>query len=224
MQNEHDRQFIEETKELEARLLALKHRVEMNKRILASMGVQDETSEVSVTTQRSTTRMDEDKVKVEEDTARALSWMINDMERRVEDESKTEEGTRIGDPEEDPTTTPFPFPFEEGFALIRSKRSTSRRRVLWSQWSEWGECNCGRQSRKRSCLKHIGPKYTNDDQEFIPIGKDNHVNEILDEEPAPYPEGVEQPASIEMNRLKRSTLKCPPSEIEFRECFGAVCQ
>ncbi|PIC26262.1 hypothetical protein B9Z55_018885 [Caenorhabditis nigoni] len=220
----------------------------MNRKILATMKIPDG---VESTTEKPSKPSKE--VMLEGDTARALSWMINDMERLVDDKVKTEvtdqlpvekvaeeaAGFRLGEADEsDATTTtasPFPFPIpEDGFALIRSKRSSSKsspykngKKILWTSWSEWTKCQCGKQSRKRKCLKYLGSKSAYDDQKFIPI--DQTTNDIEFGEPAEFPETIEEPAPVgseedieTSNRVKRS-LKCVPPQIEVRSCYSPRC-
>uniref|UniRef100_A0A1I7TBX6 Uncharacterized protein n=1 Tax=Caenorhabditis tropicalis TaxID=1561998 RepID=A0A1I7TBX6_9PELO len=222
----------------------------MNRKILATMKI-PEGVETTSSTQKPEKPVEE--VMIEGDTARALSWMINDMERLVDDKEKTQVtdklavekvgeepvGFRLGEAEDesDGTTTtvsPFPFPIpEDGFALIRSKRSSKSspykngKKIIWSSWSEWTKCQCGKQSRKRKCLKYLGgSKYAYDDQKFIPI--DQSTNSIEFGEPAEFPEEIEEPKPVgseekkESNRVKRS-LKCPSPQIEIRSCSSPVC-
>lgn len=247
--SEKDRQVYEENRELESRIAALRNKVEMNRKILATMKIPEGVETPVVTTTQKPLKASED-LMLGGDTARALSWMINDMERMVDDKTKTEVsdqlpvekieeepiGFRIGDFESDETTTtvsPFPFPIpENGFALIRSKRDASTqfkngKKVIWSPWSEWTKCQCGKQSRKRKCLKYLGgSKYAYDDQKFIPI--DQSTNDIEFGEPAEFPEELEEPAPMDsqeyenLNRVKRS-LKCPSPQIEVQSCSSSVC-
>ncbi|CAI2354922.1 unnamed protein product [Caenorhabditis sp. 36 PRJEB53466] len=226
--------------------------MEMNRKILATMKipkgvVQSTVSRTTGNPQPRPRPQPAEQEMIEGDTARALSWMINDMERLVDDQEKTKvvdrlpvekvetpeaAGFRLGEAEPEtegpsPTTvSPFPFPVpEDGFALIRSKRNVKQnkyKKVLWSSWSEWTECECGKQSRKRKCLKYIESKYPSDSQVFVPI--DQTTNSITFEEPAEFPESIPEPAPIEesLQRVKRS-LKCPPPQIEFRSCYSSLC-
>ncbi|EGT38914.1 hypothetical protein CAEBREN_19299 [Caenorhabditis brenneri] len=266
-ESDKDRRVYEENRELEARIAALRNKVEMNRKILATMKI-PEGVETTVTTSTQKPVKPVEEVMIEGDTARALSWMINDMERMVEDKAKTEVtdqlpvdkvveepvGFRLGETDESEGTTttvsPFPFPIpEDGFALIRSKRSSKPSPykngkksefisiisqflstdllVIWSSWSEWTNCQCGKQSRKRKCLKYLGgSKYAYDDHKFIPI--DQSTNTIEFGEPAEFPVEIEEPAPVGSeeqevsNRVKRS-LKCPLPQIEIRSCYSPVC-
>ncbi|CAD6192402.1 unnamed protein product [Caenorhabditis auriculariae] len=65
--SEKDRKVYEETKALEARLIALQHRVAVNKMKLEATRNSDPTD------------------MLQGDTARALSWMIANMSRMVDD-------------------------------------------------------------------------------------------------------------------------------------------
>lgn len=87
--SEKDRQVYEENRELESRIAALRNKVEMNRKILATMKIPEGVETPVVTTTQKPLKASED-LMLGGDTARALSWMINDMERMVDDKTKTE--------------------------------------------------------------------------------------------------------------------------------------
>uniref|UniRef100_A0A8R1HTH7 Uncharacterized protein n=1 Tax=Caenorhabditis japonica TaxID=281687 RepID=A0A8R1HTH7_CAEJA len=220
--SEKDRRVFEENRELEARIAALRNKVERNRQIIATMQIPDDVKVQPTNSAPNEKKSNE--VMLEGDTARALSWMINDMERLVDganEKASTDVVDRLPvekvgeEMDEDSSTTtvsPFPFPIpENGFALIRSKRSaktgTMDKKVLWSSWSEWTECQCGKQSRKRKCLKQLGSKYSYNDHTFIP-------NEITDTD--------SMISEVSDNRVKRS-VKCLPDQIEERLCYSSRC-
>ncbi|CAD6192404.1 unnamed protein product [Caenorhabditis auriculariae] len=100
--------------------------------------------------------------------------------------------------------------------LVRSKRSTHPSpdlKTLWSPWSEWSECECGRQKRKRVCLKQIRVASNGSaEQTFYPIEKSTGP-------PIEFPEPAPFPSLMSRNRIRRSN-KCPAPQIESRACFS----